>query len=71
MFKEYETKARKRVEFLTPWSYIEEESIILNKNGSLQSTFTFRGQDLDSCTNEELIVMSERFNNVFKRLKNN
>lgn len=71
MFKEYETKKRQRLEFLLPWSYIEEESIILNKNGSLQSTFTFRGQDLDSCTNEELTVMSERFNNVFKRLKNN
>ena len=35
MFKEYETKARKRVEFLTPWSYIEEESIILNKNNNV------------------------------------
>lgn len=65
-----QTKTRKRVEFLLPWGFIEEESIILNKNGSLQSTFTFRGQDLDSCTNDELVVISERFNNAFKRLKN-
>ena len=26
MFKEYETKTRQRLEFLLPWSYIEEES---------------------------------------------
>lgn len=69
MFKEFDDKKRDRVEFLLPWGLILEESIILNKNGSLQTTFKFRGQDLDSCTNDELIVMTERLNNVFKRLR--
>lgn len=67
MFREYEEK-RNRVAYLLPWGMVMEESIILNKNASLQCTFKFRGNDLDSCTKNELLVNTQRMNNALKRL---
>jgi type IV secretion/conjugal transfer VirB4 family ATPase len=53
---------------LLPWAALVAPGVILNKDGSLQKTYRFRGPDLDSSTRAELINISARINNVFKRL---
>jgi hypothetical protein len=40
----------------------------LNKDGSFQRTARFRGPDLDSATQGELIATSARLNNALRRL---
>jgi type IV secretion system protein VirB4 len=40
---------------------------VLNKDGSLQQTFRFRGPDLESATEAELIGACARLNNVLRR----
>ncbi len=42
--------------------------VVFNKNGSFQTTFTFRGPDLDSATEAELVITTAQINNTFKRL---
>ncbi|MDD7410107.1 MAG: conjugal transfer protein TrbE [Fusobacterium gastrosuis] len=42
--------------------------IIITKDGSFQTTLKFRGRDLDSCTPDELYLVTERCNNVLKQL---
>lgn len=70
IYKEYNER-QERLSYFLPWAYPLEESIIINKNGSLQSTFSFRGDDLDSSTVEELISNVQRLNNGLKRLGGN
>jgi len=41
---------------------------VFNKNGSFQTTFQFRGPDLDSATDSELLVTTAQINNTLKRL---
>jgi type IV secretory pathway VirB4 component len=41
---------------------------VLNKDGSLQRTCRFRGPDLDSATDAELVAVCARLNNALKRL---
>ena len=53
---------------LLPWAAIVDSGIVLNKDGSLQKTISFRGSDLDSSTNEQLISTTARLNNALKRL---
>ena len=68
--KEFNPQCSKLCDAL-PWALIcepGEKGIIVNKDGSLQRTFQFRGADLDSSTRSELIVVSARLNNVLKRL---
>jgi len=50
------------------WDSLIAPGIILNKDGSLQTTFRYRGPDLDCATREELISISARLNNILKRL---
>lgn len=57
-----------RLSDLLPWAALVGPGTILNKDGSFQKTLKFRGPDLDSATETELIAVSSRFNNVFKRL---
>lgn len=57
-----------RLSDLLPWAALIGPGIILNKDGSFQKTLKFRGPDLDSATETELVAVSSRFNNVFKRL---
>src|SRR3970040_1360149 len=42
--------------------------VVLNKDGSCQRTARFRGPDLDSATQGELIATSARLNNALRRL---
>jgi len=42
--------------------------VVLNKNGSFQTTFRYRGPDLDSSTESELVSTCARLNNIVRRL---
>ena len=45
-----------------------KKAVVLNKDGSFMASIKFRGPDLDSATDEELVSMSARVNNVFSRI---
>ena len=51
-----------------PWAMLVAPGVVFNKNGSFQSTFRFRGPDLDSATESELVITTAQINNTFKRL---
>ena len=53
---------------LLSWAALVAPGVILNKDGSLQTTIRYRGPDLDSATEAELIAISARLNNILKRL---
>ena len=51
-----------------PWAMLVAPGVVFNKSGSFQTTFRFRGPDLDSATKAELVVTTARINNALKRL---
>jgi type IV secretion/conjugal transfer VirB4 family ATPase len=51
-----------------PWAMLVAPGVVFNKNGSLQTTFCFRGPDLDSATDSELVITTAQINNTLKRL---
>ncbi|HEP6426306.1 TPA: conjugal transfer protein TrbE [Burkholderia cenocepacia] len=51
-----------------PWAGLVAPGIVLNKDGSFQRTARFRGPDLDSATQGELIATTARLNNALRRL---
>ncbi|MFT4956428.1 MAG: type IV secretion/conjugal transfer VirB4 family ATPase [Brevundimonas sp.] len=51
-----------------PWAALVSPGIILNKDGSFTCGFRFRGPDLDSAEDEELMAVRARLNNALKRL---
>src|SRR5512144_3098246 len=51
---EYRRRSSCLADFL-PWAALVETGIVLNKDGSLQRTARFRGPDLDSATQAELV----------------
>jgi hypothetical protein len=50
-----------------PWAGLVAPGVVLNKDGSFQRTARFRGPDLDSATQGELIATSARLNNALRR----
>ena len=66
-FREYRNSPD-RLSDLLPWAALVRGSVVLNKDGSFLSVLQFRGPDLDSSTEEELLVKSAQINNVLKRL---
>ncbi|OJW31167.1 MAG: conjugal transfer protein TrbE [Rhodospirillales bacterium 69-11] len=50
-----------------PWALLIAPGIVLNKDGSFQKSFRFRGPDLESATQSGLISASARLNNVLRR----
>jgi len=50
-----------------PWAALIAPGIVLNKDGSFQRSFRFRGPDLESATEAELIGACARLNNVLRR----
>jgi type IV secretion system protein TrbE len=64
---EYKKKPNKLTDYL-PWASLVAPGIILNKDGSFQRSFSFRGPDLDSATQPELVAITARLNNAIKRL---
>jgi type IV secretion system protein VirB4 len=51
-----------------PWAGLVAPGVVLNKDGSFQRTARFRGPDLDSVTQGELIATAARLNNALRRL---
>ena len=64
---EYRPKADRLADHL-PWAALVAPGVILNKDGSFQRSFAFRGLDLESATEAELVGACARANNVLKRL---
>ena len=64
---EYRRRAQSLADFL-PWAALVREGVILNKDGSFQRSAKFRGPDLDSATEAELVAITARFNNALRRL---
>ncbi len=63
---EYKNRSSKLADYL-PWASIVAPGIILNKDGSFQRSALYRGPDLESATQSELIATSARINDALKR----
>jgi type IV secretion system protein VirB4 len=64
---EYRMRNSRLADYL-PWAALVEKGIVLNKDGSFQRTARFRGPDLDSAVPAELVAVTGRLNNAFRRL---
>ncbi|MBY0510071.1 MAG: conjugal transfer protein TrbE [Rhodospirillaceae bacterium] len=64
---EYRHRADRLADHL-PWAILAAPGIVLNKDGSFQRTFRFRGPDLESATDAELVGACARLNNGLRRL---
>ncbi|MCR4266781.1 conjugal transfer protein TrbE [Nitratireductor sp. ZSWI3] len=64
---EYRNRADRLADHL-PWAALVAPGIVLNKDGSFQRTFRFRGPDLESATEAELVGICARANNALRRL---
>lgn len=64
--REYRPRADRLADHL-PWAALVAPGVVLNKDGSFQRTLRFRGPDLESATEAELIGACARANNVLKR----
>ncbi len=51
-----------------PWAALVAPGVILNKDGSFTAALRFRGPDLESSTEDELMAVRARLNNALKRL---
>src|SRR3546814_4580573 len=67
LLAEYRSRADRIADHL-PWAALVAPGVVLNKDGSFQRTFRFRGPDLESATEAELVAACARANNVLKRL---
>jgi type IV secretion/conjugal transfer VirB4 family ATPase len=63
---EYRRRADRIADHL-PWAALVAPGVILNKDGSFQRTLRFRGPDLESATEAELMAVAARVNNMLKR----
>ncbi|OZB19114.1 MAG: conjugal transfer protein TrbE [Hyphomonas sp. 34-62-18] len=64
--KEYAATPRLLADYL-PWACLVAPGVVLNKDGSFQTTFRYRGPDLESSTEEGLVAVMARVNNVLRR----
>lgn len=64
---EYRNRNSHLADFL-PWVALVGAGIVLNKDGSFQRSARFRGPDLDSAVQAELVAVAGRLNNAFRRL---
>ena len=63
---EYRSRADRLVDHL-PWAALVAPGVVLNKDGSFQRALRFRGPDLESATEAELVSTAARVNNVLRR----
>ena len=63
---EYRNKTDRLADHL-PWAALVAPGVVLNKDGSFQRTLRFRGPDLESATEAELVATCARANNVLRR----
>ena len=66
---EYQKRPRSLADYL-PWAAIVAPGVVLNKDGSFQRTLEYRGPDLGSSTEEELVAVCARVNNTLRRFSN-
>ena len=64
--REYRSCADRLADHL-PWAALVAPGVVLNKDGSLMRVLAFRGPDLESATEAELVAACARANNVLKR----
>lgn len=64
---EYRNRPRQLADYL-PWAGLVAPGIVLNKDGAFQRTARFRGPDLESASESELLAATARLNNALKRL---
>src|SRR5215831_2671891 len=64
---EYRERPAQLADYL-PWAGLIAEGVVLNKDGSFQRTAKFRGPDLESVTESELVATTARLNNALKRM---
>ena len=65
--REYCDRAERLADHL-PWAALVAPGVVLNKDGSFLRVLAFRGPDLESATEAELVAACARANNVLKRL---
>ena len=63
---EYRHRTNSLADYL-PWAALVAPGVVLNKDGSFLRVLRFRGPDLESATEAELISACARANNVLKR----
>ena len=64
---EYRRSSIRLADFL-PWAALVAPGVVLNKDGSFQRSARFRGPDLDSAVQAELVAVAGRLNSAFRRL---
>ena len=64
--REYRYRSDRLADHL-PWAALVAPGIVLNKDGSFMRVARFRGPDLESATEAELVSACARANNVLKR----
>jgi type IV secretion system protein VirB4 len=64
---EYRKRPAQLADWL-PWAGLVATGVVLNKDGSFQRSARFRGPDLDSATDTELMATTARLNNALRRL---
>ena len=52
-----------------PWAALVAPGVVLNKDGSFTAALRFRGPDLESSTDDELMAVRARLNNALRRLE--
>lgn len=65
--REYRASADRLADHL-PWAALVAPGVVLNKDGSFLRVLAFRGPDLESATEAELVAACARANNALKRL---
>lgn len=63
---EYRDRAERLADHL-PWAALVAPGVVLNKDGSFLRVLAFRGPDLESATEAELVGACARANNALKR----
>lgn len=64
---EYRRRGRRLSDYL-PWAGLVHPRVVVNKDGSFTTVARFRGPDLDSSTDHELIAVRARTNNALRHL---
>lgn len=70
-FLDEHKKKRDRLEDIIEWKSFVAPGIIVNRDQSFMRVYSYRGKDLNSCTEDEVLVNAARLNNIFKRLDDN
>ncbi|WP_324698936.1 conjugal transfer protein TrbE [Novosphingobium sp. RL4] len=63
---EYRSKAGRLADHL-PWAALVAPGVVLNKDGSFLRVLEYRGPDMESATEAELVSIAARANNVLRR----